>query len=275
MMRFATDTGGTFTDLLIEDEVGSIYMFKAATVPSEPVRGVLAAFDVAAKHFQIDRRTLLSRGEMFVHGTTHAINAIVTKNTAKTALLVTSGHPDILVLREGGRREPFNHAVPYPDPYIPRSLTFEVPERILASGEVRRPLDAAAVVEIANELKRRTVEAVAVCLLWSVLHPRHERQVGEILAAHLPGIPITLSHTLNPALREYRRTIASAIDASLKPLMNRYQTGLWRSMREAGFEKRILVLTSQGSMVDLDEVQSAPILAINSGPSMAPIAGAL
>ena len=68
MMRFATDTGGTFTDLLIEDEVGSIYMFKAATVPSEPVRGVLAAFDVAAKHFQINRRTLLSRGEMFVHG---------------------------------------------------------------------------------------------------------------------------------------------------------------------------------------------------------------
>ena len=274
LMRFATDTGGTFTDLLIEDEVGSIHMFKAATVPSEPVKGVLAAFDAAAKHFQIDRRTLLSRGEMFVHGTTHAINAIVTKNTAKTALLVTSGHPDILVLREGGRLEPFNHAVPYPDPYIPRSLTFEVPERILASGEIRRPLDAAAVVEIANELRRRGVEAVAVCLLWSVLHPRHERQVGEILAAHLPGIPITLSHALNPALREYRRTIASAIDASLKPLMNKYLTGLTRSMREAGFEKRILVLTSQGSMVDLDEVQSAPILAINSGPSMAPIAGA-
>jgi N-methylhydantoinase A len=273
-MRFATDTGGTFTDLLIEDEAGSIHMFKAATVPSEPVTGVLTAFDVAASHFQVDRRTLLSRGEMFVHGTTYAINAIVTKNTAKTALLVTSGHPDILVLREGGRLEPFNHAVPYPDPYIPRSLTFEVPERVLASGEVRRPLDTGAVVEIANELKRRDVEAVAVCLLWSVLHPKHERQVGEILAAHLPGIPITLSHALNPALREYRRTIASAIDASLKPLMNKYLTGLTRSMREAGFEKRILVLTSQGGMVDLDEVQSAPILAINSGPSMAPIAGA-
>src|SRR5215472_6486517 len=265
-MRFATDTGGTFTDLLIEDEASSIHMFKAAAVPSEPVKGVLAAFDVAAKHFQIDRRTLLSRGEMFVHGTTYAVNAIATKNTAKTALLVTSGHPDILVLREGGRLEPFNHAVPYPDPYIPRSLTFEVPERVLASGEVCRPLDVAAVVEIANELKRRDVEAVAVCLLWSVLLPRHERQVGEILAAHLAGIPIALFHALNPALHEYRRTITSAIDASL--------TGLTRSMREARFEKRILVLTSQGSMVDLDEVQSAPILAINSGPSMAPIAGA-
>ncbi|MGO9702505.1 MAG: hydantoinase/oxoprolinase family protein [Xanthobacteraceae bacterium] len=273
-MRFATDTGGTFTDLIIEDETGHIQMFKAATVPSEPVKGVLDAFEIAARQFQIDRRTLLGRGDMFIHGTTHAINAIVTKKTAKTALLVTSGHPDILVLREGGRREPFNHAVPYPDPYIPRALTFEVPERVLASGEIRRPLDEAAVEAIADQLRQRGVEAVAVCLLWSVLHPAHERRVGEILAARLPGVPVTLSHQLNPALREYRRAISAALDASLKPLMNRYLAGLTQSMREAGFGGRILVLTSQGGMVDIDEVQRAPILAINSGPSMAPIAGA-
>jgi N-methylhydantoinase A len=273
VMRFATDTGGTFTDLLIEDEVGRVHMFKAATVPSEPVKGVLDAFDLAARQFQIDRRTLLGRGKMFIHGTTHAINAIVTKKTAKTALLVTQGHPDILVLREGGRVEPFNHAVPYPDPYIPRSLTFEVPERVLASGEVRRPLDPEAVADIADRLQRLGVEAVAVCLLWSVLHPQHERKVGQILAARLPGLPVTLSHLLNPALREYRRAIAAALDASLKPLMNKYLAGLTHSMREAGFDGRILVLTSQGGMVDLEEVQQAPILAINSGPSMAPIAG--
>jgi len=272
-MRFATDTGGTFTDLLIEDEAGRIYIFKAPTVPSEPVKGVLDAFDVAAKQFQVDRGTLLNRGEMFIHGTTHAINAIVTNQTAKTALLVTSGHPDILVLREGGRLQPFNHAVPYPDPYIPRSLTFEIPERVLASGEIRRPLDDAAVADIADRLALLKVEAVAVCLLWSVLHPQHERRVGEILASRLPDVPITLSHLLNPALREYRRAISASLDASLKPLMNRYLSGLRHSMREAGFGGRILVLTSQGGMVDIEEVEQAPILAINSGPSMAPIAG--
>ena len=123
-------------------------------------------------------------------------------------------------------------------------------------------------------LHRLGVEAVAVCLLWSVLHPQHERRVGEILAARLPGVPVTLSHQLNPALREYRRAIAAALDASLKPLMNKYLAGLTHSMREAGFGGRILVLTSQGGMVDVEEVQRAPILAINSGPSMAPIAGA-
>ena len=273
-MRFATDTGGTFTDLIIEDDSGHIRMFKAATVPSEPVRGVLDAFDVAAKELRTDRRALLSRGDMFIHGTTHAINAIITKKTAKTALLVTRGHPDILVLREGGRRAPFNHAVPYPDPYIPRALTFEVPERVLASGEVRAPLDEAAVADVADRLSRLGVEAIAVCLLWSVLHPQHERRVGEILARRLPDVPFTLSHQVNPALREYRRAISAAIDASLKPLMNKYLAGLTGSMREAGFTGRILVLTSQGGMVDIDEVQRAPILAINSGPSMAPIAGA-
>jgi len=104
-MRFATDTGGTFTDLLVEDDAGRVHMFKAATTPSEPVKGVLDAFDLAARQFQIDRRTLLGRGKMFIHGTTHAINAIITRKTAKTALLVTQGHPDILVLREGGRVE--------------------------------------------------------------------------------------------------------------------------------------------------------------------------
>jgi N-methylhydantoinase A len=272
-MRFATDTGGTFTDLIIEDDDGRISMFKAATVPSQPIKGVLAAFDVAAAQLKIDRRALLGRGTAFIHGTTHAINAIVTKRTAKTALLVTGGHPDILVLREGGRLEPFNHQVPYPEPYISRALTFEIPERILASGEVRLPLEEDAVVAVADRLRALEVEAVAVCLLWSVLHPAHERRVGEILRDRLPGVPITLSHELNPSLREYRRAIAASIDASLKPLMGRYFGGLTQSMREAGFNGRVLVLTSQGGMVDVEEVESAPILAINSGPSMAPMAG--
>src|SRR5262249_10620745 len=154
----------------------------------------------------------LGRGTAFIHGTTHAINAIVTRQTAKTALLVTKGHPDILVLREGGRPEPFDHKVPYPAPYVPRALTFEVPERVLASGAVHKALDEEAVAAIAVQLRAARVEAVAVCLLWSVMHPAHELRVGEMLARLLPGVPVTLSHALNPSVREYRRAIATAID---------------------------------------------------------------
>lgn len=272
-MRFACDTGGTFTDLIVEDDHGGLHMYKAATTPADPVKGVLDALALAAEDMDLPLADLLARGDMLIHGTTHAINAIITGNTAKTAFLTTAGHPDILVLREGGRIEPFNFVAPYPEPYIPRALTFEVPERIDSAGAIYTPLDEAAVVAIAAELKAREVEAVAVCLLWSIYNPVHELRVGELLEEHLPGVPYSLSHRLNPVLREYRRASSTAIDASLKPLMSRYLGGLTARLGEAGFSGRTLVLTSQGGMLDAGDLAQIPIHAINSGPSMAPIAG--
>ncbi len=197
---------------------------------------------------------------MLIHGTTHAINAIITGNTARTAFLTTAGHPDILVLREGGRIEPFNFVAPYPDPYVPRALTFEVPERINSAGEAHTPLDEAATVEIIGELKAAGVEAVAVCFLWSIYNPSHELRVGELLEEHLPGVPYTLSHQLNPALREYRRASATAIDASLKPLMGKYLGGLTERLTAAGFDGRTLVLTSQGGMLDASDLAQNPFM---------------
>lgn len=273
-MRIATDTGGTFTDLILETGAGELRMFKAPTTPADPVQGVLDAVALAAADRGEAPDAFLRRVDTFIHGTTHAINAIVTGRTARTALLTTKGHRDILLLREGGRADPFNATVGYPEPYVPRALTFEVDERVDAAGRVVVPLDEPALEAVIDELRRLDVQAVAVCLLWSIADPTHERRVGARLAERLPGVPVTLSHALNPALREYRRASSAAIDASLKPLMSRYLGGLTQRLREAGFAGRLLVLTSQGGMIDADEVARAPIRVINSGPSLAPIAGA-
>ncbi|MCY4407417.1 MAG: hydantoinase/oxoprolinase family protein, partial [Rhodospirillaceae bacterium] len=272
-MRFAVDTGGTFTDLVVESDDGGLRMYKAPTTPSDPVAGVLETLSRAADDLGESREALLGRGEMLIHGTTHAINAIVTGNTARAAFLTTKGHPDVLVFREGGRIEPFNFTVPYPEPYVPRSLTYEVPERVAYDGSVTEPLDEAAVVAIIEELKGRDVEAVGVCLLWSIVNPAHELRVGALLERHLPGVPYTLSHVLNPSLREYRRASSTCIDASLKPLMGSYLGGLESRLRDAGFGGRVLVVTTQGGAMDAADMATAPIHSINSGPAMAPIAG--
>ncbi len=272
-MRFATDTGGTFTDLVVEDDDGSITLHKAPTVPSDPVAGVLDALTVAAEARGLTLAGLLAKADSFIHGTTHAINAIITGRAAKTALLVTQGHRDMLLFREGGRTEPFNHTIPYPQPYIPRGLTFEVPERVLADGRVTLALDEDAVVAVLGDLRAAGVEAVAVALLWSTLYPAHELRVGELIEQHLPGVPYSLSHAVNATLREFRRASSAAIDASLKPLMTRYLGGLTSRLAEAGFGGNVMVLTSAGGMVDAAEVAAAPIRVINSGPSMAPVAG--
>lgn len=272
-MRFAVDTGGTFTDLVLEDDRRRVHMFKAPTTPGDPVTGIMDAVAIAAESMATSVEDLLGAGDMFIHGTTHAINAVITGSTARTALLTTAGHPDVLVFREGGRIEPFNFAVPFPEPYVPRALTLEVPERIAADGHVVEPLDEAATVRLIAELSELGVESVAVCLLWSTVNPAHELRVAELLEQHLPRVPFTLSHVLNPILREYRRASSTAIDASLKPLMSAYLDGLSRRLREGGFGGRLLMLTSGGGVMDAEDMARAPIHAIGSGPSMAPIAG--
>jgi N-methylhydantoinase A len=272
-MRFAVDTGGTFTDLMVDDGSGCHRMFKAATTPEDPVRGVLDVLECAARSYSIPLHELLQRATQLIHGTTHAINAIITRRTARTAFLTTQGHPDVLVLREGGRIEPFNFTVPFPEPYIPRALTFEISGRIKANGEELEPLQEQQVIDVLNRLRDTEVEAIAVCLLWSIVNPDHENRVARLLERHLPGIPYTLSHRLNPSIREFRRASSTAIDASLKPLMDKYLRRMEQRLKDAGFNGRLLIVTSQAGVIDAAEAAEAPIRIVNSGPSMAPVAG--
>jgi N-methylhydantoinase A len=274
-IRLAVDVGGTFTDLIVETPDGRVGPCKSPTTPDDPVRGVLNVLDVAADDLGIDRSMLLGRCSLFVHGTTRSTNAIINGDVARTALLVTKGHPDVLLWREGSRVDTFDFSASYPEPYVSRQLTFEVPERIGAGGEVVTPLDEEAVAAIAGELVRREVQAVAVCLLWSVVNGAHELRVGEILRDLLRGVPFTLSHRLTAAVREYRRASASSIDASLKPLMGAYLGSLDVRLRESGFNGRTLVVTSAGGVLDAQEVAETPIHSLGSGPAAAPVAGRL
>jgi len=272
-MRLSIDVGGTFTDLVLDDGAGGLSLFKSPTTSPDPIDGVLAAIGLAAEASGLDVAGLLGRTDMLMHSTTRAINAVVTGNTARTALLATEGHPDILLIREGGRADPFNYRIPYPEPYVPRRLTFEVPGRVGADGRIVRPLDEQAVRRLAGPLAEAQVESVAVALIWSIVNPAHEERVGELLAECLPGVPVSLSHRLNPSLREYRRASSCCIDASLKPVMTRYLKELKARLRVAGLAGQIYAVTSQGGLVDIDEMAERPVLALNSGPSMAPVAG--
>jgi N-methylhydantoinase A len=272
-MRLSADVGGTFTDLVVETDDGEFHLFKAPTTTTDPVLGVFDAIDRAALAFGLPREQFLSDTSMFIHATTRSTNAILTNTVARTAFLTTEGHPDILLFREGGRTEPFNYTVAYPDPLVPRSLTFEVPERIGPTGEVIKPLSETAFLPIVERLRKKQVEAVGVCLLWSMLNPVHELAVGELLKRHMPGVPISLSHRLNPTIREYRRASSTCMDASLKPLMTQYLGSLQVRLEAAGFRGRLLTVTSFGSVIDAATMAEAPIHSVKSGPSMAPIAG--
>ena len=273
-LTLAADTGGTFTDLVVNSAGGAARLYKRPTTPSDPVVGLFDTLGAAAADLNSSVTDLLERTDLFVFGTTLATNAIVTSSTARTALLVTEGHPDILLLREGGgRRTLFDYSQEYPEPYIPRALTFEIRERLSASGAALTALDEQQVLEVMARLREAGVEAVAVCLLWSMINNEHETRIGALLEQELPGIPYTLSSRLNPSVREYRRASSTAIDASLKPLMSRFFRHLEQELRSGGFQGRLLIMTSSGGVLDAGHVAETPIHSIGSGPAGAPVAG--
>ncbi|MEX2482729.1 MAG: hydantoinase/oxoprolinase family protein, partial [Gammaproteobacteria bacterium] len=271
--RISVDTGGTFTDVVVTDERGRFTVGKALTDRQRAFASIAAALEVAAEELGLDADTLLAETGMFIYGTTRATNGIVERKIARTAFLTTAGFPDILLLKEGGKAEPHNLEMEYPDPYVPRRLTFEVAERVNAEGGIETPLDEAALRELLAGFPSRRIEAVAVCLLWSIANSAHEKRVGELIEELLPGIPYTLSHQLNPILREYRRASSTAIDASLKPLMQEYLLTLEADLRAAGYSNDILVSTSFGGVMHLRDAVEKPIFLVKSGPAMAPVAG--
>ena len=161
--RITSDVGGTFTDVVVADESGTLTLGKSLTTRARIFDGLAAAIGNAAGSLGLEAADLLARTDLFVYSTTHATNAILERTTARTAFLVTEGFPDVLVRREGGKTNPFDFGEPYPDPYVPRRLTFEVPERIGAQGEIVEPLDEARTRELVRGLAPRSGAAGGGC----------------------------------------------------------------------------------------------------------------
>ena len=269
--QVSIDIGGTFTDCVVSDGA-RLAVVKAPSTPPAFERGFMDALGLAARAFDCDLAGFLARTARIVHGTTVATNALVEGRTGAVGLICSAGHPDVLTLREAPRKRAFDWRLDYPRPFVPRSRTVEVRGRIDARGNEIAPLAEDDVRAAVDHFRRCPVDAVAVSLLWSVAEPAHERRVGEIVRELWPEVPVTLSHALNPIPREYRRTVASAIDAALHGIVPAYLGRLEGAVREAGFEGSLLVANCQGGMMTVDEIAARPIHAVMSGPTLAPVA---
>src|SRR5690242_13990886 len=273
-MFFAcVDIGGTFTDLVVYSDDTGLEIFKAPTTPGEFERGFMDAFGLAAERHGLALEAFLAKVELIVHGTTVSTNALVEGKVAPVGLLCNEGHPDVLTLREAPRKRAYTVFIDYPQPFVPRNRTCEVRGRIDALGNEQTPLREADVVDAVRHLKQCGVESIAVCLLWSIVNPAHERRIREIVEREWPGIPITLSHALNPIPREYRRTISTAINASLFPIVSAYTEKLANVLKRNGYNNELLIANCVGGMMPPEEIIKRPIYSVMSGPTLAPIAG--
>ena len=260
--RLAVDIGGTFTDVALEHPGGRATA-KVLTTPAAPERGVLDG--VAA----ILRGAGLAAGDvgLMVHGTTLATNAIIERKGARTALVTTQGHRDVLAMGNESRYDQYDLNIALPRPLVPRHLRLPVPERLDNEGNVLLPLDEGAVRALVPVLQREGVESIAVGFLHSFTNPAHERRVRDILADALPGVPVSLSCEVSPEMREWERFSTTAANAYVQPLIAGYLRRLEAGLRGMGLRAPLFLMLSGGGLTGIDTACRFPIRLVESGPA--------
>src|SRR6266849_6803564 len=246
--RVTVDTGGTFSDFVyLNETTGAISIAKLPSTPDDPSRAILAGIETL-----LERDVAATDIGYFCHGTTVGTNALLEGKGARTGLLVTEGFRGIYPVGEQSR--PYGPAIfdvmfDKPPMLVPQSRTGEVRERVDFRGQVLRPLDEPALRDSLRALKGEKIESLAVCLLFSFLHPAHEQRVAEIVAEEMPDCSVSFSSAILPQIREYYRLSTTVINAYLQPILARYIAQLDRRLSGAGIAtRRKYVMQSNGGM---------------------------
>ncbi len=259
-LRLSADVGGTFTDVAAFDEpTGRLKLGKTLTTPSRLVTGIETGITKADASF--------STAQLFLHGTTVAINTILERTGALCALLTTQGFRDIYEIGRVNRPESYNLFFQKHKPLIDRDLRFEIRERMDAEGKVLIPLDEDGIRAAAAEAVQRGVKAIAILFLHSYRNPDHERRAKKIIEEAYPDLFVTASHELSQEYREYERTSTTAANAYVGPRVRTYLAEMDGHLKDVGFAGNFMVVQSTGGLFDLEEAQNSCIRMLESGPA--------
>ena len=216
-LRVGVDIGGTFTDIVTVRD-GSVAVNKTSSTPDAPEQGVLDGLEAAREQEGWAFGSISSLG----HGTTVATNAVLEGTWAETALLTTEGFGDVLEIGRQNRPDIYDFQVEKAAPIVERDRQYEVRERLDERGAVLADLDTDSIRSVAEALRGSDVESVAICPLYAFENATHERRVRDLLRANGVSLPLLLSSDVLPEIREYERTLATAMNAALKPVMEGY-----------------------------------------------------
>src|SRR3954447_22944658 len=267
----AVDIGGTFTDVVLRSSAGRAWTDKTLTTPESLDIGFFRAVDAVLKSAGI---ALAAVTDVVVHATTVVTNAVIERKGPRAALLVTEGFRDILTIRDEHRYEMFDPQIEFPEPLIPREMTFGISERTLATGEVLKPVDAAQAEAIVDELKRQGVVTVAVSLLNAYLNPKNERVLRDIITKRAADLYVSISSDVAPQIRKYPRTSTVAMNAYTAPITGPYLDALSRGLKQRGFIHDPLIMLSNGGVIGIDVAKRFPVRMVESGPAAGALAAA-
>ncbi len=258
MIRIATDVGGTFTDLVAFDEQTKRLTATKASTSLDVIGGLI---ETIAKS-----RIPLASVDFFLHGSTIAINTVIERKGAKTALLTTQGFEDIIEIGRGNIPNSFDLLFSTPAPLIPAGLRIGIVERTLHTGAIHRPLDVTDARAKVRWLLENGVQAIAVCLLHSYANPEHEILLEKIIRELDPNCFASISSRILRQYREYERSSTAILNGYIGPKVSLYLDNLKSHLSENGFHGHALIMQSNGGTMPIDVAGDQPCRTMESGP---------
>ncbi len=260
------DVGGTFTDLVLVDEMGRLSIEKVPSTPANLADGVLGAIDNldAARN---SGGLLLRQLDRLVHGTTVAANCFLERKGARLGFITTMGLRDTLVMRRMFRENMYDTRTPEIVPLVSRINVFEVDERIDKHGKIVREMNEADVNKAIEEIRSRDLEAVGICFIFSFRNPEHELRVKQMLKERLPDVYVSTSFEVCPEIRDYERSCTTHLNAYLQPPCERYLRGLDDELKSRRASTSMQIMQSYGGVTGAQESADKPVNLLLSGPA--------
>ena len=263
-IRIGADVGGTFTDVVLETE-GEIFSTKVLTTYESPEIGILQGINAVIA----DSGTDLSELDSFIHGTTLATNALISRTGARTAFVTTKGFRDTVEMRTESRFEQYDLNLELPKPLIERKDRYVLSERISADGSVLLPFDETEAKNLINllALEENGYEAVAVGFIHSYMNDSHESLFQEMLLDQLPNMRVSISSEVSPQMREFERFNTVCANAYIQPMMAAYLERLKTKLADTGAKCDIHLIHSGGGLISIESAIKFPVRLIESGPA--------
>src|SRR5436190_19227270 len=269
------DIGGTFTDCVVMDEEGRVTIGKSLSTPADFSEGALNSVGNAANNLGLkDADELLRATRLFFHACTIGDNTLITRAGAKTGLILTKGFGDTLHMMRGKIAEGLTEneiahrsALHKPEPFVPRKLVEEIPERVDYKGTVLIRLNVKAAEQAIERLVLKGVESVAVCFLWSIMNDAHEQQLAEILKKKYPNMFFSLSSQVAPYLGEYERAATTVFNAYIGPKISSYLQKLQSALKTKGLSRESLIMQAYGGVLGIEATCKNAVGVIESGPA--------
>lgn len=256
--RVSADIGGTFTDLVVDPADGPTFVGKVATTPDDPARGVIEGV----------RQIIPDAADIsfFVHGTTVGLNAFLERRGERVLLLMTAGSGDSYSIARGNRRTLYDLQYAKPKQLVSRGDVHEIGGRLSWDGEEIEPLSRDELTRVVEKVRAEDIRSIAVCFLHAYAQPRHELEAEQFLREALPGVSITLSHTVAREWREYERASTAVMNAYVAPVVQRYLSSLEREFDGLGMDATVHIMQSSGGVATAEAARDNPVFTLLSGP---------